>query len=117
MTFEGSPHSGIDDSVNIARIAIKMLNDGCALSLNEKLVVKHSPRDSGTSVRYEPYKDSSLDDSDEEEKRKKKEKRRERREMDQKMAKQMENLTVNDVDWCQEDGLEDLLNYYKLQKS
>ncbi|KAL4231271.1 3'-5' exoribonuclease 1 [Mactra antiquata] len=118
MTFEGSPHSGIDDSVNIARIALKMLSDGCALTMNEKLVVKINTHDSSTSVRYEPYKDTGLSDEQEaEEKRRKKEKRKERLEMEQKMAKQMENLTVNDVEWIEDDNFDDLLNYYKLQKS
>jgi len=37
MTFEGRLHSGIDDSRNIARIAIKMAQDGCVMYLNEGL--------------------------------------------------------------------------------
>lgn len=35
MQFEGRPHSGIDDTRNIARIAIQLLKDGCELVINE----------------------------------------------------------------------------------
>jgi len=37
MKFEGRLHSGIDDTRNIARILIKMREDGCALYVNEAL--------------------------------------------------------------------------------
>ncbi|KAF7236468.1 3'-5' exoribonuclease 1 [Varanus komodoensis] len=37
MDYDGRPHSGLDDSKNIARIAIRMLQDGCELRVNEKL--------------------------------------------------------------------------------
>ena len=35
MTFKGRPHCGIDDTRNIARIAIQLLTDGCELFINE----------------------------------------------------------------------------------
>ncbi|EDO48700.1 predicted protein [Nematostella vectensis] len=35
LEFEGRPHSGLDDSRNIARILIKMLKDGGDLSFND----------------------------------------------------------------------------------
>lgn len=35
--FEGSPHSGIDDSLNIARLVVRLLEDGCKLIVNERL--------------------------------------------------------------------------------
>lgn len=35
--FEGQPHCGLDDSKNIARLAIKLLNDGCQFLVNEEL--------------------------------------------------------------------------------
>ncbi|KAL3994485.1 Exonuclease family protein [Acanthocheilonema viteae] len=38
MKFEGRQHSGLDDSKNIARIVIKMLEDRSELRVNEKLV-------------------------------------------------------------------------------
>lgn len=31
MDYDGRPHSGLDDSKNIARIAVRMLQDGCEL--------------------------------------------------------------------------------------
>ncbi|XP_073399752.1 3'-5' exoribonuclease 1 [Dendrobates tinctorius] len=37
MRFDGRLHSGLDDSKNIARIAIRMLQDGCELRMNERL--------------------------------------------------------------------------------
>ena len=37
MKFEGRLHSGIDDTRNIARIAIKMREDGCTIYINEAL--------------------------------------------------------------------------------
>ena len=40
MRFVGRPHSGIDDSRNIARIAIRMANDGATLYINEMLPAK-----------------------------------------------------------------------------
>ena len=37
MTFEGNEHSGIDDSRNIARILVRMLQDGAKMKVNEKI--------------------------------------------------------------------------------
>ncbi|XP_068162705.1 3'-5' exoribonuclease 1 [Antennarius striatus] len=37
LTYEGRPHCGLDDSRNIARIAIRMLQDGCQLRVNERI--------------------------------------------------------------------------------
>lgn len=37
LQYEGRPHSGLDDSRNIARVAIRMLEDGCRLRINERL--------------------------------------------------------------------------------
>lgn len=37
MEYEGTPHCGLDDSKNIARIAIRMLQDGCELRVNERM--------------------------------------------------------------------------------
>lgn len=121
MKFEGSPHCGMDDSVNIARIALKMLNDGCALNINERIQIKYNTHDSGVVVRYEPYKEESFYDSEEEEEemRKKMEKRRQRTEKEQNdtLFNSMEKLTVKDLELTEEDGVDDLLTYYKLQQS
>lgn len=37
MDYDGRPHSGLDDSKNIARIVVRMLQDGCELRINEKM--------------------------------------------------------------------------------
>ena len=37
MEFEGQLHSGIDDSRNIARIAIQLVCDGCDIQINEQI--------------------------------------------------------------------------------
>ncbi|XP_057710747.1 3'-5' exoribonuclease 1 [Corythoichthys intestinalis] len=37
LQYEGRPHSGLDDSRNIARVALRMLRDGCRLRVNEHL--------------------------------------------------------------------------------
>lgn len=37
MRYDGRPHCGLDDSKNIARIAIRMLQDGCELRVNERM--------------------------------------------------------------------------------
>ncbi|KAM8884746.1 3'-5' exoribonuclease 1 [Synchiropus picturatus] len=37
LTYEGRPHSGLDDSRNIGRIVVRMLQDGCELRVNERM--------------------------------------------------------------------------------
>ncbi|XP_056407930.1 3'-5' exoribonuclease 1 isoform X2 [Hyla sarda] len=37
MKYDGRLHCGLDDSKNIARIAIRMLQDGCELRVNERM--------------------------------------------------------------------------------
>ena len=37
FAFEGSPHSGIDDSINIARLVVRLLEDGCKFIVNERI--------------------------------------------------------------------------------
>lgn len=41
MSFQGQPHRGLDDSKNIARVAIRLLRDGANLRVNEKIVIKN----------------------------------------------------------------------------
>lgn len=36
-TFVGQPHSGRDDALNIARLVVRLLEDGCKLIVNERL--------------------------------------------------------------------------------
>eukprot|EP01127_Copromyxa_protea_P019713 TRINITY_DN645_c0_g1_i1.p1 TRINITY_DN645_c0_g1~~TRINITY_DN645_c0_g1_i1.p1 ORF type:complete len:253 (+),score=40.22 TRINITY_DN645_c0_g1_i1:36-794(+) len=52
MTFEGNPHSGIDDAFNIARIASQMISDGCVLYINDSL---QNPVDGNRDFAYRPY--------------------------------------------------------------
>lgn len=40
MGFQGQPHCGLDDSKNIARVAIRLLRDGANMRVNEKIVIK-----------------------------------------------------------------------------
>ena len=40
MRFQGRPHSGMDDTRNIARILQKMVQDGCEIKFNERLLDK-----------------------------------------------------------------------------
>uniref|UniRef100_A0A8B9Y279 3'-5' exoribonuclease 1 n=1 Tax=Bos mutus grunniens TaxID=30521 RepID=A0A8B9Y279_BOSMU len=42
MDYDGWPHSGLDDSKNVARIAVRMLQDGCELRVNEKIGLMHA---------------------------------------------------------------------------
>lgn len=37
LEFIGNPHSGLDDSINIARILIQMIKDGCRAEINDSL--------------------------------------------------------------------------------
>jgi len=43
LTFEGSPHSGVDDAKNIARILIKLLEDRAFVRVNERIVNVDGP--------------------------------------------------------------------------
>lgn len=38
MTFEGRPHSGIDDARNIARILVNMIKDGIDPKVNDDIM-------------------------------------------------------------------------------
>ena len=37
MEFEGTPHSGLDDARNIARVVVRLLRDGASFRINERL--------------------------------------------------------------------------------
>jgi len=37
MEFEGSPHSGLDDAKNIARVVSRLIGDGAVIRVNERL--------------------------------------------------------------------------------
>jgi 3'-5' exoribonuclease 1 len=44
LEFQGSPHSGLDDAVNIARIAAELSRAGCPLRINDGIGRKTRPR-------------------------------------------------------------------------
>uniref|UniRef100_A0A914US44 SAP domain-containing protein n=1 Tax=Plectus sambesii TaxID=2011161 RepID=A0A914US44_9BILA len=59
MKFEGREHSGIDDARNIARIVIYMLQHGCDLRVNERLmrrdVAEKKLEERRNRSNYKPY--------------------------------------------------------------
>lgn len=50
MQFEGNPHSGLDDSYNISRICLQLLEDGAFLDQNERIVSLKTPAPFGKDV-------------------------------------------------------------------
>jgi len=50
MQFEGNPHSGLDDSYNISRICLRLLEDGAFLDQNERIVSLKTPTPFGKDV-------------------------------------------------------------------
>lgn len=53
LDFLGSPHSGLDDALNIARVVQQLIRDGAVLRVNERL---HVP---GTACQMEEEKNNS----------------------------------------------------------
>ncbi|PAA76094.1 hypothetical protein BOX15_Mlig011273g1 [Macrostomum lignano] len=43
LEFEGRPHCGLDDAVNVAKIALQLAADGCRLLVNQRLDQNKSP--------------------------------------------------------------------------
>ncbi|CAF1643017.1 unnamed protein product [Didymodactylos carnosus] len=60
LDFDGRPHSGIDDSINIARITLELLKDGCVLSFNDGI------RGSGSKHAAETDEKAEVNQKDEE---------------------------------------------------
>ena len=44
LEFEGSPHSGVDDARNIARILVRLLSDRAFVRVNEKIVISNTSK-------------------------------------------------------------------------
>ena len=62
MSFEGNQHSGIDDSRNIARILIRLLQDGAAMRQNERIYsnkLKRLENATGEEVHFEAFSEDS----------------------------------------------------------
>lgn len=41
MEFEGHPHCGLDDATNIANLLIRMIKDGAAVDINERIDLRY----------------------------------------------------------------------------
>lgn len=50
MQFEGNPHSGLDDSFNISRICLRLLEDGAFIDQNERIISLKTPTPYGKDV-------------------------------------------------------------------
>ena len=143
MKFEGSPHSGIDDATNIARIALKLLSDECDLTINEYIQIKRVQQSSKVQVRYEAINN---DDTAEEHQTRKKDKEKEEPDVianhevedgyevntlgsgDTKVSSKsctegltesMGRLAISQSSPCEEhdETLQELIRYYKSQKN
>ena len=144
MKFEGSPHSGIDDATNIARIALKLMTDGCDLSVNEYIQIKHVQHSSKVQVRYEAIHDDDSDNEEREIKKKDKDSEepdvidshevKDRCEINtlgsgdtkvlgktdtQALTESMNKLSISPNSTCEEhdETLQELIRYYKSQKA
>lgn len=116
MHFEGSLHCGLHDSRNIARIAIRLMQDGCALKTNEYLTVRHDIQKRHTEVEVEIHDHESSDDDvgvDEKDSS---------ISHDQSLDESMKKLQIDSKESLAdktdvESNCEDLLEYYRLQSS
>ncbi|XP_052102016.1 3'-5' exoribonuclease 1-like isoform X2 [Mytilus californianus] len=98
MTFEGHLHSGLDDSRNIARIAIRLAEDGCELKVNEYL---HYDKNENAFKSKHISPDSPQGGTSEEE-----------------LNQSMDGLHLtNDGAANETEEVDDLLEYYRIQKS
>lgn len=69
LHFEGHLHSGLDDSRNIARIALRLLSDGCMFKVNEFLRYNANNHQLNPEVQVVPQtgeSDVSDDDGEDE---------------------------------------------------
>jgi len=55
LQFQGSPHSGLDDAVNIARVVARLVADGAVLKVNERLSPVPLEEGEGGRPRQLPY--------------------------------------------------------------
>lgn len=64
LSFDGQPHSGLDDAKNIATVALRLLQDGASLSPNEKLekrIVHQVGRQSNSPCEIDSDDDDNLE--------------------------------------------------------
>ncbi|XP_069139676.1 3'-5' exoribonuclease 1-like [Argopecten irradians] len=119
MKFEGKQHRGRDDSRNIARIAIRLIEDGCRVKVNEIIhnypgakYLKFAPVDAEST----DSDDGDVDDTDDKTKVKK-EKVKVQGSISTDIDKGMSTLCIEDLGDNSEEDVSDLMTYYKLQKS
>ena len=68
LAFEGRPHSGIDDTRNIAIIVTHMAEDGCALYVNERIYPRKLKNCDGSTQVFSIKRGARESSSDEEDK-------------------------------------------------
>lgn len=99
MTFEGHLHSGLDDSRNIARIAVRLLEDRCELKVNEYL--HYDKNENAFNAKHIPVEAPTAGSS-----------------TDEELEKSLNDLHLaKDPTELENENVDDLLEYYKLQKS
>lgn len=57
-SLSGREHCGLDDARNIARLAIRLMQDGCQLRINERLRIKGPHRNQGDPSRTVHQRDA-----------------------------------------------------------
>ncbi|XP_060072524.1 3'-5' exoribonuclease 1-like [Ylistrum balloti] len=122
MKFEGKQHCGRDDSRNIARIAIRLIEDGCRVKVNEFIY-------SYPGAKFLKFSNVGTESSDSDEKedndrrteraddKKMKEVKISTHKDDKDVTTAMNKLCIEEKTEEKEEDLSDLLAYYKLQKS
>ena len=124
LKFEGRPHQGIDDSRNIARIALRMLRDDAILNPNERMhsnklnsCKRAAASDSLLTSRADVSDESDCavqavtgdgSDSDDDDVISE--------ELVRRMARVSVKEEVKTVAHVEEEDVSDLLTYYALQK-
>jgi hypothetical protein len=58
--FQGRPHDGLDDSRNIGNIVVRLLNDGCILMENERILLGKAEQEKNAVVQSHERKLYSL---------------------------------------------------------
>ncbi|GFO48394.1 3'-5' exoribonuclease 1 [Plakobranchus ocellatus] len=111
MTFEGRPHCGLDDSRNIAAIALRLLMDGCIMRINEyQREEKPAGRGEGgsggtrgSSIHQPPHRSPP----------------KSRMTQKRQQGREGQSIQGNETEDIPQEGenIEDLLHYLKLQKS
>ncbi|XP_033756055.1 3'-5' exoribonuclease 1-like [Pecten maximus] len=124
MKFEGKQHRGRDDSRNIARIAIRLIEDGCRVKVNE--IIHNYPgakylKFSNIDAESTDSGDEDVDDECTEESNDKKKKdvkvQGSTHTDDRDITKAIASLCIEDRGEKTEEDVSDLIAYYKLQKS